>query len=174
MADYINLPCRPDPGQILVVVESARGSSFKMKYDPSKNVFVFHRALALGVAYPYDWGFVPSTRAEDGDPLDAMVIFDMPTTTGAVIPAKPIGVVQMSQTERGPSFRNDRVIAVPIDDPREHIDELSKRTKEELEDFFEVMARMKKAKVDVLGWKGPKTANEAVEAAAARYISGSK
>jgi len=71
MSDFINLPLRNDEGVFNVVVEAPRGSVIKMKYEPALNAFVFKRPLLLGVSYTQDWGFFPSTTADDGDSLDA-------------------------------------------------------------------------------------------------------
>ena len=173
MADFINLPCRDDDGHVLVVVEAPRGSWVKMKYDPMKNTFIFSRPLVLGVTYPYDWGFVPSTRAEDGDPLDAMVLFDAPTWPGSVIPSTPIGVVRLTQREgkKSERERNDRIIAVPAADPRyENVRQLPKRVREELEQFFITASEMSDKKVVVDGWEGPKAARKVIEKAAEKYV----
>lgn len=177
MTDYSNLPCRDDDGHLLVVVEVPRNSLVKVKYSTDLKVFQFGRPLTLGVAYPYDFGFVPSTIAEDGDPLDAMLIFDCPTWPGIVVPAKEIGIVKMTQKEpkKHGRVRNDRLIVVPFADHRfEHVDELSKRTREELEQFFELSAKMTGKKVHIDGWHGPKSAREAIEESARKYVKGGK
>lgn len=118
-------------------------------------------------------GFIPSTRADEGDPLDAMVLFDAPTWPGAVIPSTPIGIVHLMQRDGSHSDRkrNDRIIAVPAADLRyKHVTELPKRVRGELEQFFISAAAMSDKKVVIEGWKGPKAARKAIDEAPAAYI----
>jgi len=173
MADFINLPLRNADGAFHVVVESPRGSVVKLKYEPSMNAFVFKRPLLLGVSYPHDWGFLPSTRADDGDPLDAMVLFDAPTWPGTIIASVPIGVVRLVQKDddKKDPVRNDRVIAVPVEDRRfKHVHDLAPRVIKELEQFFVTASQMAGKRVTVEGWDGPKAATETILEAAERYV----
>ena len=167
------LPTFVDKETFHVVVESPRGSSVKLKYAGHFEAFSISRPLPIGLTYPFDWGFIPSTRADDGDPLDAMVVFDAPTWPGAVIPSKPIGVVRLVQRDgkKAPRQRNDRIITVPAEDLRfKNVTDLPKRVREELEQFFVSASAMSDKKVVIEGWEGPKAARKAIDEAATKYI----
>jgi inorganic pyrophosphatase len=165
-----SLPARDSDGNLNVVVESPRGARVKLKYEPAPGIFKFSRPLVLGIAYPYDWGFVPSTRAEDGDPLDAMIYHDVATFPGVVVPCKAIGVVKLVQKEpKKPKTRNDRLIVVPAGEKRwDDAMKLEERVREELEEFFRIVVLMTAKKVDIEGWAGPKLAARLVAKATKR------
>src|SRR5947199_8980706 len=116
MTDFLTLPARTKRGAFHVVVESPRGSRAKIKYDPKLRAFTLSRPLVMGLRYPYDWGFIPGTRAPDGDPLDAIVFCDLPTFPGVVIECRALGVIRLKQNRKRTAGRerNDRLIAVPI------------------------------------------------------------
>ena len=90
MADLARLPPYDLQGAVRVVVESPRGSTVKLKYDAALAVMSVSRPLPLGLAYPYDWGFVPGTRASDGDPVDALIYWDVPSYPGVVVPCRAV------------------------------------------------------------------------------------
>src|SRR5688500_18220218 len=141
-ADLDRLPLRGEEGGFHVVVESPRGARIKLKYDPKLKVITYARPLVAGLHYPFDWGFIPSTCAPDGDPLDAMVFFDQPTFPGVVIQCRALAVVRLQQNrkKRPGRERNDRIIAIPWRAPRfdhlKKISDLSGRFREEIEQFF--------------------------------------
>jgi inorganic pyrophosphatase len=155
------------------VVEAPRGSPVKFKYDPKHKVFVMGRELPAGQSYPFDWGFLPSTAGEDGDPIDVMIIHDAPSATGIVISAQLIGVLEASQREDGGDpEQNDRFFAVPVGSRRQetlsHVDQLPKRMREELEEFFVTTSSLAHKELRLRGWHGPKRARELVREAVRR------
>lgn len=151
MSDLTKLAPRAD-GLVRVVVETPRGSSDKLKYEPALGAVVVSRALALGLVYPYDWGFVPGTLAADGDPLDAMVLCAQGHAPGVVVPSRPVGVVRVSQRrdDGGGRERNDRVILVP-----EHAARAAQVTaaeRAELERFFALAVITEEKELVIEGW----------------------
>lgn len=175
MANLYKLPTWTDAGQLVCVVESPRGSKAKFKYDPELKVFKLNRTLIAGLVYPYDWGFVPSTRAPDGDPLDVMMFHDVATAPGVVLECRPIGALLVTQKRSDGEGRqeNHRLLAVPIGSEREQewadARELPKRLRKELEQFFLASASLADKALQLVDWVGPKQAEELVDEAARRF-----
>lgn len=163
------LPPRDKKGNLHVVVESPRGSRVKLAYDPELGCVTLSRPLPLGVVYPFDWGFVPGTRAADGDPVDALVLLDVPTFPGVVIACEPIGVLQVEQNKKSGSGRerNDRLLVVPVKAPRfdglRDARELPDRAREEIEAFFRTAVLFEDKDLTLLGWGGPDEAERLVD-----------
>lgn len=160
------LPTWSKSGPLHVVVESPRASQLKLKYDPELAAFGVGRALPAGLIYPHDWGFVPGTRAEDGDPLDAMILSEQPSYPGVVWACEPIAVVQVTQPRPGTRerVRNDRILAVPTQlshGPRD-LGDLAARERAELEQFFLAAVALDKPGVQLIGWADANAARETV------------
>ena len=101
-----------DGEDLLVVIETPKGSPNKLAFEPRLGAFVLKGVLPAGAVFPFDCGFVPSTLGDDGDPLDVLVLMDAPVSTGCVVPSRVIGVIEAEQTENGQTERNDRLLAV--------------------------------------------------------------
>ena len=174
MPDLHKLPVWNKAGDVHVVVETPRGSASKLEFDPDLQAFTLSKSLFLGLSYPYDWGFIPSTKGEDGDPIDVLVLHDAATSPGLVLKCKIIGVLEVLQKEAGKQkIRNDRVIAVPRDSHREKSEDdardLPKQIREEIEKFFVPTDELENKKLKFLGWKGPKAGEELVDQAARQF-----
>ena len=175
MKDLVSLPARRESA-VLVVVETPAGSRVKLKVDPELGHVSVSRPLPLGLHYPFDWGFVPSTRAEDGDPLDAMLYGTGPGQPGTVVPARLLGVLKVEQNRKQGAGRqrNDRLFlaAVPAhgDEPKD-VFAFSERVRFELEDFFVWSTRWEKKDLRFLGWGSIEEA-EAILSAAERAARG--
>ena len=167
-ADLLSLPPRDESGALRVVVECPRGSQVKLKYSPGLGTFVLSRPLAAGVAYPYDWGFVPGTQAADGDPVDAMVLLDAATFPGVVVCCRQLAVLELEQNARqGGRQRNDRIIAAPAAARRPPI-ALTERVRDELVAFFHAATLFEGKDVRVLGWNDADAAEALVDRASGR------
>ncbi len=169
MADPSRLdPHETDDKQLLrVVIETPKGSRNKFAFDQEQHIFELKKVLPSGMTFPYDFGFVPSTRADDGDPVDVLVLMDEPAFPGCVLSCRLIGVIEGEQQDGKKKERNDRIIAVQKDahswaDVRT-VDDLGKQFCRELEQFFVNYHQLSGQKYRVLGMKGPAKARKLVE-----------
>lgn len=112
MARLDKLDTFADDGTVRVVIEARAGTRSKFKYDPQLGAFALHHVIPPGTAFPLDFGFLPRTIGDDGDPLDVLVFADEPAPVGAVVPARLLGVIEAKQARRGEKARrNDRFLA---------------------------------------------------------------
>jgi len=160
-------------GVLTAVIETPKGTRNKLKYDPKLGAFRLSKVLPVGFAFPNDFGFFPSTKAEDGDPLDVMVLAEDPLVPGCVVTVRLVGVLEAEQTEDGETIRNDRVIAVivtPYNAPAiASLDEISEQRLEELEHFFIAFNEAEGRELQFVGRGGPSRAHELVRKAMARF-----
>ena len=99
-----------DKELLRVVIETPKGSRNKFAFDPKEHIFELKKVLPAGMAFPYDFGFIPSTRAEDGDPVDVLVLMDEPAFPGCVLSCRPIGVIEGERINGKDRERNDRLL----------------------------------------------------------------
>jgi inorganic pyrophosphatase len=162
-------PGAAPPHVISVVVEIPKGSRNKIEYDHDNDVFRLDRILYSPVHYPGDYGFVPGTLSDDGDPLDALVLVTDPTFTGCLISARPIGVLLMTD-EKG---QDEKILAVPERDPRfeemSDLSDLPRHLLKELEHFFGVYKDLEDKATAVLGWESVPRARQIITTAIAAY-----
>jgi inorganic pyrophosphatase len=151
---------------IRVVIETPKGSRNKYALNPEERVFELKKVLPAGMAFPYDFGFVPSTRAEDGDPVDVLVLMDEPAFSGCVLKCRIIGIIEGEQGDKKKKVRNDRVVAVEKDNHSfadiHQIGDLGKQFLRELEDFFVNYHELSGEQYSVLGVKGPRRAKRRI------------
>jgi inorganic pyrophosphatase len=152
-----------------VVVEIPKGSRNKYEYEHATGVIRLDRRLLTAMTYPADYGFVPDSLGEDGDPLDAMVLLDDPTFPGCWVESRPIGVFWM-RDEKGPDAK---IICIPSHDPIRadvtDITQLPEMFLSEIEHFFDVYKILEKKKTAVLGFDGRDVAWKEIDAALKRY-----
>ncbi len=102
-----------DKNLVQVIIETPRGSRNKFAYDPKQGVFEVKKVLPAGMTFPYEFGFVPSTEADDGDPIDVLVMMDEPASPGCLVKCRLVGVIKGEQLDdKKKKIRNDRLLAV--------------------------------------------------------------
>ncbi|HLG45264.1 MAG TPA: inorganic diphosphatase [Reyranella sp.] len=165
-------------GDITVVVETAKGSHNKYKYDAQCRALRLSTVLGEGLSFPYDFGFFPSTEGGDGDPLDVLLFLDHGVPPGTVVTARLIGVLEIRQRhEKEKKWeRNDRFFAVAThahDHGHLHtLDDLRPHMLDEIESFFSHYAGLNGKQLEVLGRKGPRRAHKLLKAGAKKFERG--
>ena len=156
MTSLAKLAAFVDDDTLNVVVEAPRGSRLKLEYEPRQRVFKAQRPLPVGLAYPFDWGFIPGTRAADGDPVDAMVLNDVPTYPGTVIECHALGMVQVMEREGDARKErpNPRVILVPAWSAGS-ARRLPRGFRTQLAQFFVSVTANTDKQVRIAGWASP-------------------
>ena len=166
-------PAGKVPQLLHVFVEVAKGSKNKYEFNKEADVMFLDRLLFTTNVYPGDYGFIPGTLCEDGDPVDAIVFVSEPNHPGVVLRVRPIALMKMVD-EKG---RDDKIVAVPDDaiDPHfkgfRDLKDISKQTIEEITHFFTHMKELEPGKfVHVEGWENAKAAKAFVQDAIERKL----
>lgn len=158
-----------ESGEVLAFIEIPRGSRNKYELDEETGRIRLDRVLYSSVHYPADYGFIPETLGGDGDPLDILVLVQEPTFPGCMVPARPIGGLDMHD-EKGSDFK---IVAVPTGDPRyKHVFELTDLGEHwplEIETFFATYKWLEPGMTNVQGWQGAEEAWKVIEASRARF-----
>jgi inorganic pyrophosphatase len=163
-----------DSGDLRAVIETPKGSRNKYRYDPDCDCFELATALPEGMAFPFDFGFIPSTLGDDGDPLDVLVLMDSPVLGGCVLRCRLIGVVEAREKERGKRWEeNDRLIAV-ASHARTHegvktFEQLRPHTLDDIKAFFVEYNKLHDKQFQIRGDHGPRRADKLVKKGVAAY-----
>jgi len=168
-ASFLHLPPFDEHGDLHVIVDTPKGNRNKFKFEEKLNLFSLGGVLPSGAVFPFDFGFIPSTRGEDGDALDVLILMEEPAFVGCLVRCRLLGVIEAEQTEKGQTFRNDRLIAVAA---KSHVHkdvgklgDVSDQLLEEIEHFFESYNKARGKLFKPLRRSGPDAARKLVEQA---------
>ena len=170
MTNYLALPIGEGaPDEVNAVIEIPRGQTNKYEYDQELQVFRLDRNLYSPVHYPGDYGFIPSTLSDDGDPLDVLVLVDAPSFTGCVMTVRPIGFLEMVDQGQG----DEKVLAVGTNNPiYEEVLEYNKlypHLLREIEHFFTIYKELEAKTTRIIGWHDAERAREIISECQRRY-----
>lgn len=153
-----------------MIVEIPKNSSNKFEYDGTLGVFRLDRALYSPMHYPGDYGFIPGTLAEDGDPMDVLVLVQEPSITGCLIEVRPVGILNMVDNFEG----DQKILAVPTRNPRydqvHTMDQIFSHVKREIEHFFTIYKELEGKTTTMSGWGGPMEARKAIMTSRQTYL----
>jgi inorganic pyrophosphatase len=154
-------------GSLRAVIETPRGSRNKYSHDSKENILLLKKVLPAGMTFPYDFGYIPKTKAQDGDPIDVLVLMDEPAFPGCVVQVRLIGVIEAEEKENGKAIRNDRLIAVAVTSHThrevQDLREMGESFIKDLERFFETYQKLDGKEIRLLGSRGPNRARKLME-----------
>ena len=160
--------------EIVVLPEDSgpKNSGNKYEYDGELGVFRLDRALYSPMHYPGDYGFIPGTLADDGDPLDVLALVEEPSFPGCLIEVRPVGILKMVDNEEA----DQKVIAVPNRNPRydevHTMDQIFPHVRREIEHFFTIYKELENKKTQMQGWGKPMEAREVIVQSRKRHLDG--
>src|ERR1700759_2016709 len=164
MADLTSLSLQLDDktGTCRAIIETPKGCRNKFDYDPETGLFKLGGLLPEGMMFPFDFGFIPSTLGEDGDPLDIMVLMDAPAHVGCLIDVRIIGIIDAEQTQDGKTEKNSRILGAAVHS-YEHenllsMSDVSKTLLSQVEEFFVSYNKQRGKKFKITDTGGPKKA----------------
>lgn len=161
----------PDsPELVRAIIEIPKGSSNKYEYDGNLHMFRLDRALYSPLHYPGDYGFIPGTIADDGDPLDVLVLVTDASFTGCLIEVRPVGLLRMVDKEEN----DEKILAVPNRNPRfdgiHTVDQIFSHVRREIEHFFSIYKELQGSKTTIEGWGGPPAARKTITTCRQAYL----
>jgi inorganic pyrophosphatase len=170
LADPTKLkPIDKKDGLLQVIVETPAGSRNKFAFDPDQSIFALKKVLPAGMVFPYDFGFLPQTKAPDGDPIDVLLLMDEPAFPGIIVKARLIGVIEGEQLDGKKKIRNDRLVAVAEANHMyanvRKLKDLPDKWVTELQDFFVNYHGLEGKKYKLLGCKGEAAAMSLIKEA---------
>ena len=155
-----------------MIVEIPKNSGNKYEYDGKLSVFRLDRALYSPMHYPGDYGFIPGTRADDGDPLDVLALVEEPSFPGCLIEVRPVGILNMVDND----LADQKIVAVPNRNPRydevHTMDQIFPHVRREIEHFFAIYKELEGKKTKMLGWGRPMESREVIVKSRKSYLDG--
>ena len=160
--DISSIPPSPNKGVVNLIVEIPAGSRNKYEYCSDAGIMALDRVLHSSVRYPFDYGFIPNTLADDGAPLDAMIIMDEPTFAGCLIKSRPIGVLDMHDCGK----YDGKLLCVPLANQRQKniisIKQIAESQLEDVAEFFRTSKGLEGRTVQIDGWRDYEAVEELI------------
>ena len=157
------------PEEMNVIIEIPKGSKNKYELDKKTGLIMLDRVMHTAQDYPFDYGFVPQTLFDDGDPLDVILLTTYPLAPGILVKARPVAIMRMIDGDEN----DDKIIAVPTEDPRfneiQNLGDINTHTLKEIKHFFETYKQVQNKHVEVPGFEDIDSAKEAFESSIQAY-----